>query len=79
MRCDAMRRKHEERDVDVCWTCIGSTRLKTAAARAPHRSCERHAPERAPGLVPTRSHQARAGAVKRPQPRAGGYQQRQFR
>jgi len=65
--------------MDVCWTCIGASRAKSAAGRAPHRACERHAVAHLAPLVPTRSDQARAGAVRRPQPRAGGYQQRQAR
>lgn len=67
--------------MDVCWTCIGARRAKSAEARAPHRSCERHAAPASvfAGLARTRSDQARAGAVKRPQPRAGSYQRRQAR
>jgi hypothetical protein len=67
--------------MDVCWTCIGARRAKSAAAREPHRSCERHASARPflASLARTRSDQARAGAVKRPQPRAGAYQRRQAR
>ncbi|MEI7924991.1 MAG: hypothetical protein WCI61_02200 [Chloroflexota bacterium] len=65
--------------MDLCWTCIGAPRAKTLAGRAPHRSCDRHTPSASPVLARTRSQQARAGAVKRPQPRAGAYRQRQFR
>jgi len=64
--------------MDVCWTCIGAKRARSAAGRAPHRACERHIIER-PILARTRSDQARAGTVLRPQPRAGGYRPRQPR
>ena len=64
--------------MDVCWTCIGAKRARSAAGRAPHRACERHQGVQ-PALVRTRSDQARAGTVLRPQPRAGGYRLRQAR
>ncbi|MGE3856999.1 MAG: hypothetical protein AB7G21_08600 [Dehalococcoidia bacterium] len=64
--------------MDVCWTCIGAKRARTAAGRASHRTCDRHAEAR-PSIARSRSDQARAGAVLRPQPRAGGYRLRQAR
>mgnify|MGYP003340642412 CR=1 FL=1 len=59
--------------MDLCWTCIGASRAASRAARTSQRLCERHAAG-PPGIPSrTRSEQARAGAVKRPQPRAGAY------
>ena len=64
--------------MELCWTCIGATRARTAAARTSQRSCERHRVA-VPALVRTRSQQARAGSIKRPQQRAGGYALKQAR
>ena len=64
--------------MELCWTCIGASRARTAAARTPQRSCERHSVA-VPVLVRTRSQQARAGSIKRPQQRAGGYALKQAR
>lgn len=72
------QRNSEETAVELCWTCIGASRARTAAARTPQRSCERHRVA-VPVLVRTRSQQARAGSIKRPQQRAGGYALKQAR